>query len=317
MPECVEEAGVAVAAGESLDIALRRVARAFSAGGIATAVLDARLLLMAACGMSRAELIARAQQTLTLAQAARFADFAKRRLLGEPVSRIIGVREFWGLEFSLSPGTLDPRPDTETLVQAVIDKTGAQTDKPLRILDLGTGTGCILVALLREMPLAHGIGTDLRHAALVTAAENARRNGVAARAGFVQADWLCGIRDAFDIVVANPPYIETDEIAGLSVEVRGFDPLAALDGGPDGLAAYRGILQGLDDVLKPGGLLAFEVGHQQAGAVCELVLQSGLAADSRRICDLAWFHRVVTARRRFVGNRTKKQLESEANRDSL
>lgn len=317
MLERAKEADIAVVAGESLDMARRRVARALSMGGIATASLDARLLLMAACGLSHAALIARAQQPLTAGQAARLHAFATRRLGGEPVSRIVGMREFWGLEFRLSPETLDPRPDTETLVQAVIDETRADWGAPLRILDLGTGTGCILIALLREMPSAYGIGIDISHAALASARENARRNGVGARAGFLQADWLAGIDGLFDIVVANPPYVATDQIAGLGAEVRRHDPIAALDGGPDGLAAYRAIMRELKDVLRPGGLLAFEVGHEQAGDVCEMMKRCGLAHDSRVVRDLSGLPRVVTGRFPFVDEKSKKQLESDAIRDSL
>jgi len=317
MFEAVENTGFRVMAGASLDEARRRLAGALAGAGIATPALDARLLLMAACGLSHADLILAAGDALTGVQAERLETMVTRRLRGEPVSRILGAREFWGLDFVLSPATLDPRPDTETLVQSVLDAVRGREGEPLRIIDLGTGTGCILIALLSELPSAYGVGVDISHAALATARSNARRNGVGARARFVQADWLAGIDGRFDIVVSNPPYVARDEIPYLDVEVRAHDPVAALDGGFDGLLAYRAIVTDLGRVLASGGVAAFELGTGQARSVAELVAASGVTTDTVVVHDLAGIARVVVARAALVDEKSKKQLESGGIRDSL
>ncbi|KMO27620.1 SAM-dependent methyltransferase, partial [Methylobacterium tarhaniae] len=171
---------------------------------------------------------------------------------GEPVARIIGAWEFWGLPFGLSSDTLVPRPDTETLVEAALG-LGLGPDAPHRLADLGTGSGCILVALLTEWPQAVGLGIDRSPGACVTARANAARNGVADRAAFAVGDWASALSGPFDVVVANPPYIASEVIAGLSGEVRDHDPRLALDGGADGLDAYRTILAQVPRLLAPGG----------------------------------------------------------------
>lgn len=317
MPETVGIAAFRVQPDSVVDEARRALTRAFGDTGIATPRLDARVLLMAACGLSHASLIRAANERVTPAQAERLEALAARRLAGEPVSRILGTREFWGLEFALSPETLDPRPDTETLVQAVLDAVRPRAREPMRLLDLGTGTGCILVALLHELPFAFGIGTDISHAALATARDNARRNGVSARAGFVQSDWLAGVDGRFDVVVANPPYVAGAEIASLSSEVRCHDPIAALDGGMDGLTAYRAIVPDLTSVLAPGGVAAFEVGAGQAHAVAQMVLASDAEAVVQPVPDLAGIMRVVVVHPACVDGKAKKELERAAIRDSL
>jgi len=317
MCDVAKDAGFRVMGGTSLDHARRGLTRRLAEAGVATPGLDARLIVMAACGLSHADLILRAGDALTHVQAERLEIMVSRRLRGEPVSRILGVREFWGLCFDLSPATLDPRPDTETLVQSVLDMVSRREGEPLRILDLGTGTGCVLIALLRELPSADGIGVDISHAALATARSNARRNGVGGRAGFVLADWLAGIGGRFDIVVSNPPYIARDEIADLSVEVRAHEPVSALDGGTDGLAAYRAITPNLSDLLRPGGVVAFEVGKGQAPRVAEMVAASGVSTDIEVVNDLSGIARVVVAQSDLVDDKSKKQLESGGFRDSL
>ncbi len=213
--------------------------------------------------------------------AALLRDHVRRRLAHEPVGRILGEREFWGLTFRLSPGTLEPRPDTETLVEAAL---AALRDRgaPLRILDLGTGSGCILVALLSELPEAQGVGSDRSHDALLTARGNAERNGVGGRAHFLAGDWAAALATRFDLIVSNPPYIPSSEIAGLAPEVSRHDPLAALDGGPDGLDAYRAIIGELPRLLAPRAVAAIEIGHHQAAAVGALAAGRGLA-----LCRLA------------------------------
>jgi release factor glutamine methyltransferase len=246
--------------------ALRSLRQILAEAGLETAALDARLLVLAALRIPAAELIARPDLPLAPPEAETLAAFARRRLAHEPVARIAGEREFWGLPFALSPETLVPRPDTETLVETAL---GLVPDRraPLRIADLGTGSGCLLVALLHERPEATGLGVDLSFGALVTARRNAQANGVGARAHFALSRWADGVAGPFDLVVSNPPYIASPVIPGLDPEVREHDPLLALDGGPDGLEPYRIILGEAGRLLAPGGLLVVEIGYDQAQAV--------------------------------------------------
>jgi release factor glutamine methyltransferase len=217
------------------------------------------------------------------------------------VARIIGVKEFWGLPFQVVPAVLVPRPDTETVVEtalARLDRDGARSRRlrvaDLRIADLGTGSGAILIALLRELPSAWGIGTDCDAAALATARANAVGLGVAARAAFIACDFGAALAGNFDLVAANPPYIATDEIAALAPEVRDFDPRGALDGGPDGLAAYRTITRDAVRLLAPGGHLVMEIGAGQSQAVAALAAAAGLRSIAVAP-DLAGIPRTVSA----------------------
>jgi release factor glutamine methyltransferase len=246
--------------------ALRELRQVLAGAGFETAALDARLLVLAALRIPAAELIARPDLPLAPPEAETLAAFARRRLAHEPVARIVGEREFWGLPFALSPETLVPRPDTETLVETAL---GLVPDRraPLRIADLGTGSGCLLVALLHEWPEATGLGIDLSFDALVTARRNAWANGVGARARFALSRWADGVSGPFDLIVSNPPYIASAVIPSLDPEVREHDPLLALDGGPDGLEPYRILLGEAGRLLVPGGLLVVEIGYDQAQAV--------------------------------------------------
>ncbi|MHA1536210.1 MAG: peptide chain release factor N(5)-glutamine methyltransferase [Alphaproteobacteria bacterium] len=257
--------------------------RALEAAGIANPRLDARLLLAAClgeegseCGKSRA----------------RLAPMLARRIAGEPVSRILGSREFWSLDFELSPATLDPRPDSETLIEAALARI-AEPDKPLRIADLGTGTGCLLLALLSELPEASGVGVDIDAGAARVAAGNAKRLGLAGRASFVVGDWGAGLAPEFDCVLSNPPYIPSADIAGLAPEVR-CDPPAALDGGRDGLDGIRGAARGAARLLKSGGLALIEIGAGQEQPAAEIVGRAGLRFVTMDK-DLAGHPRVVVA----------------------
>ncbi len=250
--------------------AVRKLGRLFEEAGLGSPMLDARILVAEACGRGAAELILEREAPITAGEAARIANFAARRLAGEPVSRILGRREFWGLCFRISPDTLDPRPETELLVETVLSHVKALglTQAPLRILDLGTGSGCILGALLSELPHAHGIGLDRSEAALAAAQDNLSRLGLRDRASFLCADWMSAIGGgAFDVIVCNPPYIARSEICQLGLEVRAYDPYLALDGGEDGLEAYRIVIPQAFSALSKGGLLVFEVGHRQSEAV--------------------------------------------------
>lgn len=265
--------------------------------GIATPELDARLLLCHAAGLSHEAYVAGAGGPVQPATLARFGTAIDRRLKREPVARITGTREFYGRGFTIAPPALDPRPDTETLIEAalaVVERRGWR-DRTLSLLDLGTGTGCILVTLLAELPRAQGLGTDLSPSALALAAANAVRLGVGSRAAFMAADWLDGIAGKFDLVLSNPPYLASGEIAGLAPEVAAYDPMLALDGGPDGLDAYRRIAAGAPAVLAEGGRLLVEIGAGQAAQVSDIFRAAGLKLDPSQAIgrDLAGRPRVV------------------------
>ena len=220
-------------------------------------------------------------------------DAIRRRLTGEPLSRIIGHQEFWGLNFELSPDTLDPRMDTETLIQAALDRF--RGSPPQRILDIGTGTGCILITLLHEWPETTGVATDISAGALETARKNARLNGVADRAEFIRTSWTAGVTGPFDLVVSNPPYIPTAVIPNLDENVQNYDPILALDGGADGLDAYRIILTEIKTLLNPGGIVLFEIGYDQAETMPRIVEESG-ATPENIIRDSGGNPRVVECR---------------------
>ncbi|MGX1787965.1 peptide chain release factor N(5)-glutamine methyltransferase [Bosea sp. NPDC055332] len=257
-----------------MSAARKTVALALKRAGIADFTFEARILIEDLAGDGAA---------LDGAAAARLSDALARRLAGEPLWRILGAREFWGLSFALSPGTLEPRPDSETLIEAAISHLAARRHEALRVLDLGTGTGCLLIATLREFPRATGLGIDLSPDAVATATSNAARNGVAQRVTFAHGNWTTGVDERFDLILSNPPYIGSDEIADLDRNVREHDPLLALDGGPDGLTAYRALAAALPGHLKPGGLAILEIGAGQEEAVVALMTQVGLRhQESRR-----------------------------------
>jgi release factor glutamine methyltransferase len=285
-------------AGQTIDTA-RRVLRAqFKDAGVEAADLDARILVGSVLGLDLSGLIAAAARILNRDEAECLEGLARRRIAGEPVARILGLKEFWGLPLRLSPATLVPRPDTETVVEAALEILRAETrhDAPLRIADLGTGSGAILLALLSELPDAFGIGTDISVPALRTARDNARQLGFAARAAFVACDYAAALSGPFDLIVSNPPYIRSAEIASLEAEVRDYDPYRALDGGFDGLNAYRLIAAQASRLLAPGGALVMEVGHGQSDDVQEFLTAAGLAPAGPPKSDLAGIHRAVTGR---------------------
>jgi len=266
---------------------------------VESAELDARLLTGAVLGLDLTGLIAAAARRLTGAEATLLHDLARRRAAGEPVARILGTREFWGLPLSLAPETLVPRPDTEAVVEAALDAARATRhgNDPIRIADIGTGSGAILLALLSELPNAWGIGTDISEAALRTARVNAARLGFAARAAFVACDYVSALSGAFDLVVSNPPYIRSGEITTLAVEVRDHDPRRALDGGTDGLDAYRRLVPESTRLLVPGGSLVLEVGHDQSDDVEAFLTRTGLELPGPPRLDLAGIRRAVTGRK--------------------
>ena len=276
---------------------LRRAAEArLREAGVDTPELDARLLVEHALSLTRNDLFTKADSPILDADAARLRALIERRAAHEPVGRILGHREFWTLDLALNADTLEPRPDTETLVEAVL-KAVPDRAAPLRLLDLGTGTGCILLALLAELPNASGLGVDLSPNAVAAAAANAERNGLGGRARFQTGNWADGLSERFDIVVSNPPYIPSADIAALAPEVREHDPLRALDGGADGLDAYRIIAAQLPGLLVPGGTAGLEVGQGQAGDVARFLDAAGLAPGGI-FKDLGGIERCVLGRKR-------------------
>ena len=285
-------------AGQTVETARRSLAARFRSGDIDSPELDARILVGAALGLDLTGMIAAATRPVTAAEAVRLEDFAGRRLKGEPVARILGSREFWGLPLQLSAATLVPRPDTETVVALALQmlRAGPDADRP-RIADIGTGSGAILLALLSELPDAMGVGTDISAAALRTASANARNLGLARRAAFVACDYLSALSGPFDLIVSNPPYIRSAEIKDLASEVRDYDPLGALDGGSDGLNAYRALIPQAVGLLAPGGTLALEVGHDQGADVEQLMAAAGLTLRGPPRTDLAGIPRAVAGRK--------------------
>lgn len=259
----------------------RKAGQQLAAAGVENPMLDARLLMQQALNCRHEELIAGPTRTLSASEAARFAGYIKRRIAREPVSHILGTREFWGLSFEVSAAVLDPRPDSETLLEAVLDACSQQTEKK-RILDLGTGSGCLLLALLSEYKDSTGIGADISPDALQIARKNAQKLRLDDRAEFVQSDWCAGIGGEFDIIVANPPYIAVSEYEALLPEVREYEPKLALVADDDGLACYRKIVSQVRSVMKKDALLAFEIGVTQADAVKAIVESSGLAVVAIR-----------------------------------
>ncbi|WP_445680232.1 peptide chain release factor N(5)-glutamine methyltransferase [Radicibacter daui] len=251
----------------------RQATKRLTEAGLDTPSLDARLLLEAATGLDHAGFLLRRDEAAPPEAAGVFAGFIERRLAREPVGRILGHRGFWTLELELSPATLEPRPDTERLVEGVLELV-ADRQAPLTVVDLGTGTGCILLALLSELPNAIGLGLDRSEEAAATARRNAGRNGLSDRAFFAVGDWTQALVPyGFDIIVSNPPYIPSADLTGLDPEVRLFDPQAALDGGPDGLAPYRVLSGAAPTLLRDGGIIGFEVGIGQAQDVAEMLKQ--------------------------------------------
>jgi release factor glutamine methyltransferase len=282
-------------AGQTIETARRMLTARFRSAAIESAELDARILVGSVLGLDLTGVIAAAARILTSDEANRLEDYAQRRMAGEPVARIIGLKEFWGLPLRLSPDTLVPRPDTETVVEAALEflRAGSKRDHPLRVADLGTGSGAILLALLSELPDAFGIGTDISVPALRIARENSRQLGLASRAAFVACNYAAALSGPFDLIVSNPPYIRSADIASLDAEVRDHDPRRALDGGMDGLDAYRLIAPEAERLLAPGGALVVEVGHDQSREAEALMSAAGLTLKAPK-ADLAGVRRAVT-----------------------
>lgn len=292
-------AGAPLVSGMTAREAQAAVGRLLAAAGIEDGPRDARLLVAAALGATAEDLLREPERPLSPQEADQLGGFAGRRAAHEPVSRILGTRGFYGREFRITPATLDPRPCTETIVEAALDvvRAAGWDARPLRILDVGTGSGALIVTLLAELPQATGVATDVSDEALAVARENAQRLGVAPRVTFLNARDLDGIEGPYDLLVSNPPYIPTADIPGLAPDVRTYDPMGALDGGADGLDVYRALARGLVRVV-PQGWALFEVGAGQAEPVQDLLrseLQNALA-DVRVWQDLGQHTRCVAVR---------------------
>ena len=298
--------------------ALASARRRLADSGIDTAALDGRLLLAAAIGLDAGALVARDAEPLPPLAIEVFDTYLQRRLAREPVSRILGEKEFCGLPFRLGPAALVPRAETEILVEAVLVELRRRRLPRAAICDLGVGSGAILISLLVALPEAHGVGVEISEAALDVARENAERLGVATRVSFHRGDFAGGPAGPFDVVVSNPPYIRRDAIDLLEPEVRIHDPRIALDGGADGLDAYRAILARLPDLLAPYGIVALEVGHDQSEDVSALCAAAGLNHIGVQ-SDLSGIARVVTgcATKRQAAMRRKNRLENSESRASF
>ena len=270
------------------------------AAGIDSPVIDARLLLEAAAGATRADLLNDPHRALTVAQTEALDGYLARREQREPIAHILGRKGFWSVMLNVGPQVLTPRPDTEMVVISALERLAPA--QAARILDLGVGSGAILLAVLAERPAARGLGVDSSEEALAVARENAANLGLASRAALLRGDWTAGLEDSgFDLVVSNPPYIPTAEIATLDPEVRQYEPLAALDGGPDGLDAYRLLAPEILRVLKPGGGFVVEIGHDQGPAVTGLFKAAG-AVDVELRKDLGDHDRIVAGNKQSLAS---------------
>ena len=273
------------------------LAESFRQNGLDSPALDARLLVAHVLGVDHATLAREADRLLTLGESIAIASLSTRRLEREPIARIVGEKEFWGLSVKLNAETLVPRPETETVVEAALDALGRNPDRSPapRLADLGTGSGALLLALLSECAAATGVGTDLSHVALVCARANAQVLDLAERASFAVCDYGAALAGPFDLVVSNPPYVRHGDIAALAPEVRQFDPMRALDGGADGLDGYRAIAADARRLLAPDGVLVVELGAGQLDAVTALFSAAGLAVGAPRY-DLSGIPRALPAR---------------------
>ncbi len=274
--------------------ALRRLVEAFRDCEFDEPAREARLTLCAACRLPPAAVIAAPDAPLGLA-ARQLSEFVLRRAAGEPLSKIVGKREFWGLTLSVSRDVLDPRPESETIIEAAVALFADRRREPIRILDLGIGSGALLCALLREFPGAQGLGVDRSEDAVKVARTNLEACGLAGRADVRVGHWTDGVEGPFDLIVSNPPYIPSSSIAGLPREVRDFDPRLALDGGADGLKAFRAIIPSSARLISPDGRLLVEVGAGQARSVLAIAAEAGFL-DGATWRDLAGVERVVAAR---------------------
>ncbi len=275
--------------------------RRLEAAGVDGPVIDARLLVEGAADATRADIIADPHRVLTAEQAHTLETWLARREAREPISHILGRKGFWKIMLAVTPGVLTPRPDTETLLDAVLPDF--PEDGRFSVLDLGVGSGAILLAILAERPAAKGLGVDISENALAVARENAANLGLCGRTVLLRSDWTAGLAsESFDLVVSNPPYVASGEIAGLAPEVRDYEPRLAIDGGPDGLAAFRTLAPQILRVLRPTGRFAVEFGIGQRERVADLFARAG-GCDLRVVNDLSGHERVLAGAKKPLENR--------------
>ncbi len=272
---------VATAYTSSAQEVLRQSIRTLQAAHVQSASLDARLLLQHVMNVSHEQWVAYPDMDMTTEQVAFYESLVARRASREPIAHITGKREFWSMEFKVTNATLDPRPDSETIIEALLQRI-PDRNAELKILDLGTGTGCLLLTLLKEFTNAQGTGIDLSREAMAVAQENALSLGLSARATFLHGNWCEGLSGTFDIIVSNPPYIPTTSIGSLAPEVAQYEPKLALDGGADGMDCYRKILAAMPAMLNQKGIAALEVGVGQIQAVAEIANENGLQLEGMR-----------------------------------
>jgi release factor glutamine methyltransferase len=270
----------------------RRAVTRLRAAGIESAQLDARVLLAHVLGVDAAQLIAASDDPVGPEAQDRFEQAITRRAAREPVARVLGVKEFWSREFALSPEALVPRPETETLIEAAL-LARPERDAQLRVLDLGVGSGVLLGAIMLERPASFGVGVDRSPGAARTARDNFAALGVANRTYVICGDWGSAFGIGFDLVLANPPYVASGDIGALSAEVRDHDPVRALDGGADGLDAYRAILGDLGRLLAPRGIAVLELGDGQEQAVADLARDAQIEVNGPAHCDLSGVPRAL------------------------
>ena len=291
----LEAAGLDLRPATTRAAARAALALRFGALGFDDPQREAALLLTSVCPLRMVDLIAAPEAPLGEA-AARVAAAAARRFAGEPLSRVLGRREFWSLDLAISPDALDPRPETETIVEAALAAFAARRAEPLSVLDLGVGSGALVCALLSELPAARGLGVDSSEGAAAVARANVAALGLSGRAEIRVGDWTKGLDGPFDLIVANPPYVRSGDIAFVAGEARDYDPLLALDGGADGLDSYRALAPEIARLLAPTGWFFFEVGAGQAEAAAAIARAAGLV-DLMTRRDLAGIERVVGGRR--------------------
>lgn len=266
------------------------ISQKFANADIKTACLDARLLIQFVLGINHEEYVLANNRGLTLNEMAKIEALVERRLNREPVAKIIGYKEFWGRDFKTSKDTLDPRPDSETLIECILDGTSGG----LSILDLGTGTGCLLLTLLSEIEGATGVAVDMSELALKVAQENADNLDLSSRVKFIKTNWFENIDDKFDIIISNPPYIPTRDIKSLELEVKEYDPMSALDGGVDGLDDYRKIIAQAKNYLKENGKIFFEIGQGQEIDIIPMLQSEGFQ-NIQTVKDLSGITRCIFA----------------------
>lgn len=282
-------------AGTSLRLALSAIASRLQQAGIERARAEARLLAAKALGLSLETIVGDDARVLSADEAQRLETLAARRVRREPMAQILGQREFFGRNFRVTADVLTPRPDSETLIEAVLAQV-PDRNAELQLLELGVGSGCLLLTLLAELPNAWGLGIDISPAALAVARGNALQLDLVGRCQLIEGDWSQGVSGRHDIIISNPPYIPSVEIGGLEPEVSRYEPILALDGGADGLEFYRGMVSDIDRLLAPGGLVAVEVGAGQAGEVAALLKSAGLGQVECRQ-DLAGIERCVLGKK--------------------